>query len=1637
MAITNLQAWADALELVKLPMIDAQLEALTDVQSAYNDLLSAKIQEFGDKFAQHSARITASQARADDAKDTANSALTQIYQVGLDAHTYIETRIQNLRDELNLGLTAVQQYVDGGFAAGVNTQITAQINAALTLIEPIAAEVEAIRDTMVADLADIQNVSSQILDQGLPTQAVLINQIASEIQLVKAQAELTLAGFEYDTLIEALDVTQAKISESLVPLGVSFVQEPAAAWTVDSTTAVLTPKNPVPTAWLITNDPTLGACAELPLAANQTIGQSYPVDFAADRVYQVRVRVRVITSGSSGGVRMKLGISTWAAGVAAQLNVEKELNITPVAASTADRIYTCVFSGNLAKLQAQEYVVGLTASDTAVHLTGSATANKAFFHIRQNSASTTNGQIRVALLEVKDITDAIDAVKVIKTQLQTELDLVSSSLETISFAVSDLNSAVAGINTKLDSRSVPNLVGDAPFAFPIVDYYVPTLGATLSLVTHGQTGPLNTKALRATDPVDGNAGFFTLPYPTGNFTNRPFRFRGKARGSANGIVLFGSAWLYRAGLPDTATNAQLLTLTTTFQPFDIIIKALSSGGLDSDEVRLRLYHSGGPVGCWSEVTDLEIFDVTDSETAQAAIQATLNLLYYTKTQTDSAISEGITTYGAQFYNPTSGQMKASALTDYYTKASSDSAISVAIDSFESEFRDTTSGQIKATALTSYYTKTAADSAIASAGTTLSAATAAKGKVIYSTTTPVAADQLAQNLWIDLTGAANTPKRWSGTAWVSVTDKASADAAAAVATSINANLTTNYFTQTQTNSAISSASTTLSSSIATAQATADGKGKVIYSATAPGAADRLTQNLWIDLTGGANTPKRWDGAAWVAVSDVGPAAAVSANLTNNYYTKTAADSAIAAQITTYDSVLVSPTGYAGMLAANLTNNYYTKTATDSAISSASTTLSSATAAKGKIIYSNTSPLAADQQAQNLWVDTNSGNNTPKRWNGTAWIPVTDKIASDAAAGLVTTNANLATNYYTKTTADTAIASAIDTFETEYFDTLTGQMKASALTGYYTKTTADAAIASADTALKSALEAPTGSIGQAQTAAASAATLAGGKGKVLYQTATPGVADQAAQNLWIDITAGANTPKRWDGSAWVAVTDKVATDAATAAASAATAVTTLSSSLSSTYYTKTAADTAIASANTTLKSAIENPTGTSLGATVSQQASTIATLEGNAAALVALRAKAGTSGAELELVASNTPAGSTSAARISADNIILNGSVTAEHIRAGTIVTDRLAFGSNANMLNNTNFKQGSIGWQEANSDATMDAQVTMAIRNAGESWAGTAYPTLFLVQSGAYAAGYSDIRSVQTNNAGAALSYRDVPVTPGTYYTASAQVSTHRCTGSVIIVFFDSAATQVGAYSTPVANDASSSTNPDVWPQYWIKALAPATAAFASIFIRKNGTLAPEANSYLFLHKPLIVMSHAGATEAPEYSNGVSTFINGSSIRTGSITAASGAIGNLAVDTLQIAGQAVTVFNIAAAGAVNHAPGAGYWLGIVGVGITRTAGYGTLVKFDYAVGAAMDWDMYAVVGDQPWVNLTNLDSNNWTSATLWDGNSAGGYQAYYLWARSRYRAGYYRDTLLGQTYVQPSWSIVRVLSASISVTQVKR
>jgi hypothetical protein len=154
----------------------------------------------------------------------------------------------------------------------------------------------------------------------------------------------------------------------------------------------------------------------------------------------------------------------------------------------------------------------------------------------------------------------------------------------------------------------------------------------------------------------------------------------------------------------------------------------------------------------------------------------------------------------------------------------------------------------------------------------------------------------------------------------------------------------------------------------------------------------------------------------------------------------------------------------------------------------------------------------------------------------------KSAADAAQTAAESAKKTAGN--AETLANTANASA----NAAKSDAASAKTDASAAkaTASNASSVATQAKATADSAAQSATDAANAAR-KANTAAA-AAGVANGKADVLIQSTAPATSMRKASTLWIDTTGGANTPKRWNGSAWVAVTDKAATDAANAAVKA---------------------------------------------------------------------------------------------------------------------------------------------------------------------------------------------------------------------------------------------------------------------------------------------------------------------------------------------------------------------------------------------------------------------------------------------------------------------------------------------------------
>jgi hypothetical protein len=187
---------------------------------------------------------------------------------------------------------------------------------------------------------------------------------------------------------------------------------------------------------------------------------------------------------------------------------------------------------------------------------------------------------------------------------------------------------------------------------------------------------------------------------------------------------------------------------------------------------------------------------------------------------------------------------------------------------------------------------------------------------------------------------------------------------------------------------------------------------------------------------------------------------TANLINDYYTKSATDSAI----TSATQFLVSTTALNSALAtyassADLTNNYYTKTATDSAISQATLDLVTSTNLNNTLgNYTTTSTLSNDYYTKTA---TDSAISV-------ATTGLVSETALNNTLGSYTTTATLTNDYYTKTATDSAISNATLYLvsETGLSTTLGNYATTATLSSdYYTKTATDSAISSATSTLVS--------------------------------------------------------------------------------------------------------------------------------------------------------------------------------------------------------------------------------------------------------------------------------------------------------------------------------------------------------------------------------------------------------------------------------------------------------------------------------------------------------------------------------------------------------------------------------------------
>lgn len=446
----------------------------------------------------------------------------------------------------------------------------------------------------------------------------------------------------------------------------------------------------------------------------------------------------------------------------------------------------------------------------------------------------------------------------------------------------------------------------------------------------------------------------------------------------------------------------------------------------------------------------------------------------------------------------------------------------------------------------------------------------KGEVIFGATAPNADKRLAQNLWIDTTNNAYTPKRWTGTTWAAVTDKVATDAAAAAAKALA--------------EVAKKADASIVSSIGTRVSDAEG----MLSAQA----DRM-DGMRTDIAGKASSQALQQVTNRVSETEKKDAEQ-DLQLTSQSKAMTLLQDSVdkkadALAVKSLDNRVEKAEGALNSVGSDVTQLKNSVGAAQPFVAGKAWELTGSTrgwytTATGGTIVAG--PLFAtvfkNPNLQCVFTPTFSGAENP-------YLRIRLRRRNTGRAG--------AQMYWANEDGGLAearrLAWTIDTSTTDWQDI---ELDVSGHSGWngkniyairldmmnsgdsngeidiaYIAAGRRSAAASAEAvsslrnavteaegqlathgrsiiSLEGGLKTANGDVSAAQKAAQDAYSLADAKGKVIVQNSPPSAINQQIQNLWIDTTGGGNTPKRWNGTTWQSVSDKVATDAAAAAANA---------------------------------------------------------------------------------------------------------------------------------------------------------------------------------------------------------------------------------------------------------------------------------------------------------------------------------------------------------------------------------------------------------------------------------------------------------------------------------------------------------
>ena len=200
------------------------------------------------------------------------------------------------------------------------------------------------------------------------------------------------------------------------------------------------------------------------------------------------------------------------------------------------------------------------------------------------------------------------------------------------------------------------------------------------------------------------------------------------------------------------------------------------------------------------------------------------------------------------------------------------------------------------------------------------------------------------------------------------------------------------------------------------------------------------------------------------------------------------------------------------------------------------------------------------------------------------------------------------------------------------------------------------------------------------------------------------------------------------------------------------------------------------------------------------------------------------------------------------------------------TSNLNIGLGVNLLPNTEWLNNNIapavmGWNASNCTLLSGSSST-------PDWVPTGGNALTIYQGARNGNQYNVGANIYPSG-GYADAATGIPVIAGKRYELSCKVAMHRCDSIIAVDFFDTANTRLGGFSSGWIARNSGGKKLANWGQAVCFGVAPANAAYASIYFRKSDTDTNETSSYAWFTQPHFGLATDAQTVASAYTPGTS------------------------------------------------------------------------------------------------------------------------------------------------------------------------